>query len=82
MTANNSFDDEVVCSRGGSNPDTKIDLPLRRNMQVRHREDLLLLIVERVETSQPAVVCVVFDTAADLPGEVVTHLYGERESDA
>ena len=43
--ANNSFDDQVVCGRSCPQADTKVNLPLRRDIQITYGEDLLLLIM-------------------------------------
>src|ERR1700733_13125124 len=80
VAAQNSFDDPVIGTCCGAHPDTDIYLPLGRNIQVGHQEDLLLLIMQRIKRAQAAVVCVVFDTAAYLPVEVVTELHRGRKA--
>ena len=74
VAAQDGFDDQMICGSGGANAYSDVDLPLGRNVQVRHRKDLLLLIVQRIKGTQPPVVRVVFDTTTDLAAEIITSL--------
>ena len=64
-----AFHDPVI--GGGRWPDAhaEVDLPLRRDVQVDGREDLLLLVVQAGDVRDAAVVGVVLDSAGDLLGE-------------
>ncbi len=63
MAAENGFDDPVVSAGCRTYAYSDVNLPLRRDVEVGDCEDLLLLVMERIEGAQAAVVCVVFDTA-------------------
>ena len=71
VAAENGFDDPVIGAGGRAYARSDVDFPFGRDIEVGHYEDLLLLVMERIECSQAAVVCVVFDTATDLGAKVV-----------
>ena len=45
----NALHNQVIGRRGWAHADADVDLPLRRHVQIGDREDLLLLVVQRVE---------------------------------
>src|ERR1700722_12718487 len=61
-------------------PNSDVDLPHRRYVDICHDEELLLLRVQRIEVKKTPVVSVVLEPPADLPSEVVTYLGGGREA--
>ena len=70
VAAENGFDDPVVGAGCRAYAYSDVDFPLRRDVEVGDYEYLLLLVMERIEGAQSAVVCVVFDTATDLAVKV------------
>src|SRR5690242_12966994 len=74
-----AFHDPVIGGCSGSYAHAKIDLPLGRHVQIDHRKDLLLLVVQAGDIDDVAIVGVVLKPAADLPGEVVADLDRRRE---
>ena len=71
MAAENGFDDPVIGAGGWAYAYSDVDFPFGRDIEVGDYEDLLLLVMERIERAQAAVVRVVFDTATDLAVKVV-----------
>ena len=45
VAAQDGFDDEMIGGGGGAYTYSNVDFPLGRHVQIRYREDLLLLIV-------------------------------------
>jgi hypothetical protein len=82
VAAENGFDDPVVGAGCRAYTHSDVDFPFGRDIEVGHYEDLLLLVMERIECTQAAVVCVVFDAAADLPVKVVAEFdaWGKADS--
>src|SRR5271156_1674187 len=78
--AEDTFHNQVVGTSGRADTNTDIDLPLGRNVEIGYGEDLLLLIVKRVEGADAAIICVVFQPAADDRGEVITDFCRRREA--
>src|SRR5277367_1005813 len=70
----------MICGRSRADTYPDVDLPLGRNVQIRHHKDLLLLIMQRIKGTQPAVVRVIFDTTTDLLAEIVTKLGRGRKA--
>ena len=54
--AEDAFDEQVVGTCGSAQADAHVDLPLGRDVQVGHQEDLLRLIVQPFPVPQPSVV--------------------------
>ena len=50
VAAEDAFDDPVIGGGGGADAHADVDLPLRRHVQIGDGEDLLLLVVQRVES--------------------------------
>jgi hypothetical protein len=48
-SSENSLDDQVVGPSCGTYANSKVDLPHRRDVQISHDEELLLLVVQRIE---------------------------------
>ena len=71
-SANNALDDQVVSGGRRPNPDSEIELPLRAEVDVNRGKELLLLLMQRVESSQWAVRGVVLEPSSDLFRKVVT----------
>src|ERR1700728_1856512 len=69
--AENAFHDPVVGGGCRAHAYAKVDLPLRRDIQIDGREELLLLIMQAGNVGDAAVVGVVLKAARDLLGEVV-----------
>src|SRR5882757_5336720 len=74
--------DQVVRPRCRSDSDAEVDLPFGGDVQVRDSEDLLLLVVQGIETSDAPVVGVVLYSAADLFRKVIADLASGSEADA
>src|SRR5580700_4141708 len=79
---NNAFNDQVVGGPRGADAHAKVELPLRAEIDVDRRKELLLLIFERVEARERTVRRVVFQSARNLLGEIVTELHVGRKRDA
>src|ERR1039458_3953979 len=77
--ADDPFHDPVVGGRGGAYAYSKIDLPLRRHVQIDGRKNLLLLIVQAGDIRDAAVIRVVLDSAADQDRKVVADLDRRRK---
>src|SRR5580698_4453151 len=77
--ADNPFYDEVIGARRGADSYTEINLPVRRHVQINRREELLLLIVERIKTTQRSIGGIVFEAAGDVFVEVVTEFGAWRK---
>ncbi len=63
--AEDALDDPVIGRRGWSDADAEIDLPLRRDIEIDRRKDLLLLVVQAGDVRDAAVVSVVLESSAD-----------------
>jgi hypothetical protein len=59
-SAENSLYDQVVGSGGGTCTDANVDLAFRQDIEVDYREDLLLLVMQRIKSSNAPVISVVF----------------------
>src|SRR5580692_2669762 len=76
---NNAFNDQVVGGPRGADAHAKVELPLRAEIDVDRRKELLLLIFQRVEAGERTVRRVVFQPARNLLGEIVTDLHVGRK---
>src|SRR5437016_4783619 len=63
---NNHFQDQVI--RAACHPDAypKVELPLRRDIEIDGRKDLMLLFALRIKTAQRPERSVIFKAAIDL----------------
>src|ERR1035438_3037674 len=67
--ADDRLHQHVVCPAGYAHADSKIDLPLRRNVQVECRNELLRLARERIEFSDRPQTTAVFQAEGHSVGE-------------
>src|SRR5271166_3908435 len=77
--ANDRFKQHMVGGPRHANPQTKVDLPLRRNIQIECRNKLLRLIREGIEPSDRSETAVVLQTEGHGLGEVPRDLRVRRE---
>src|SRR6185369_2025224 len=78
----NALDYPVVGRRRCTYADAKVDLPLRRHVEVDDRKHLLLLIMKAEDISQAAVVRVIFDAPCNHLGECVADLRPRCENES
>src|SRR5271170_1758683 len=64
----------VIGTRGHSDPYTKIDRPIGRDIQIDCRKELLLLVVKRGNIPHTSVVAIVFEAAGDVLIEPIAKL--------
>src|ERR1039457_2695423 len=69
-STDDGLDQHVVRPASYAHPDSKVDLPLRRNIQIERGHELLRLARERVEFSDWSQTTVVFETEGHDLGEV------------
>lgn len=50
--AENTFHDQMVCPGGSADSDSYVDLPLWLGIQIGNDEDLLFLIMQRIECAE------------------------------
>lgn len=62
VVAEDDFDDEVVGGGGGTPAGADVDLPLGGDEEIDDGEELLLLVMQRDEVAELAVVGVVLET--------------------
>src|SRR5258708_39683235 len=78
-SADDALDDQVVGGSGYAHADAKVDLPLGRDVQIDRRNNLLLLLRDRIEAGHRAQRAVILQAAADHLREIVRYLYVRRE---
>ena len=67
----NAPDDQVIGRSGRAHPNSKVEFPLRPQVVVDGWEELLLLILQGIETVQRSVRRVVLNPTTVLPGGLV-----------
>src|SRR5271167_635434 len=77
-----AFDDQVIGGRGCADADSEVELPLRPQIEVNGRNELLLLIVEWTEIRDRPPGTVVFQPSGNSLGDVVTEFEVWREDHA
>src|SRR5579863_450909 len=77
--ADDALHDEMISGSGRTHTDSKIEFPLRPEVDVNTGEKLLLLISRWIEAGERAVGCVVLQPAGNLFGEVIADFYIGRE---
>ena len=78
--SDDALDDPVVGGRGGA--DAEVDLPVWADVEIDGGKQLLLLNMQTGDLRDAAIIGVVFETAGDLLGEVVTDFDGRRKVQA
>src|SRR5579864_3275215 len=65
-----------------ANANSEIELPLRGQIKVDAREELLLLIAQRIESGERTVCSIVFQAAGNFLREIVAYLDVRRKLDS
>ena len=72
--ADDALDDQMVGGASCADAHAEIELPLRGQIEVDAREELLLLIAQRIESGERTVCSIVFQAAGNFLREVVADL--------
>ena len=77
--AEDALDDQMVSGSGRADPNSEVEFPLRPQIEINGREQLLLLILQRIEAVQRSGGCVVFQPCGNSFCEIVADLCIGRE---
>ena len=77
--ADNTFHDQVISRAGDADTYAEIEFPLRTEIYVNCRNELLLLFAQGIESGERAVGGVVFESTRDPLSEIKADLHVRRE---
>ena len=80
--ANDHFQNQMIGVAGHADADAKIKLPIRRNIEVDGRKNLMLLFALRIKTAQRAQRPILFDSGVNLLCDCVSDLKIRGELEA
>src|ERR1700674_3866578 len=70
-----ALDNQMIGGSGCADADSEVELPLRPQIEVNRRNELLLLLVEWIEDRDRSVPRVIFQPASDSFGEIIARLH-------
>jgi hypothetical protein len=73
---------QVIRTSRQAHANTEVEFPFRAHVQIRHGENLLLLLLQRVKTRDRTERTVIFKSHVDSFRDVITHFYVGRKCDA
>jgi len=78
----NHFGNQVVGRARETDTEAEIDLPLRSDIQINRRENLVLLLRDRIESRDWADRTVIFQTSRDFRSQIVAEFEVRRKDNA
>ena len=80
--SDNALDDEMICRSCYAHPYPKVEFPLRSQVEVNGRKELLFLIFQGIEPVQRSIGRVILQSSADSFGEVKARFCVRRKFNA